>query len=173
MKKMVYGLFSVSFVLAISATNVNAQQSGYARSVSTNDLKSTRVEGRTISRSEAISTAQSDFAKKFNNASDVQWSTTGETMSVNFKNEGSKMRCTYNTSGALEYTLSYLKGSKIPGFIFNEVRRNDYYMDIVEVIEVKGRSRKTYFVRMEDKHSVVTVKVQNGNVEEHERFIKQ
>lgn len=171
MKTMMSAVISACVLFAASATDANAQQSAVPANyvVTGSTIRNT---GSAVDANLVNSNAVRTFNNKYKGAQDVLWSVSGQTTSVDFRENDVKMRATFNEKGALEYTIRYFFGSQIPASVRSMMKRDQYFMNITQVIEVRRNNQTTQFVKMENEISYVTVRVQNGETETFEEITK-
>ena len=173
MKTIVSTLFTVSCVLAVSITNLSAQESSYAVPASNNSNYSSTTSSTTTAPAGVSTKAFTFFNQNFSNATEVRWNSNGNTTSVNFKQNGIATRSTFDTKGNLEYTIRNYYGAQVPKNVVNIVRRNGYGMKILHDVEVKRRNVTSHFVKMEDETTFTTVQIHaDGEVTVYETFTK-
>ena len=113
-----------------------------------------------------------DFRKDFKNATDIKWVQSETGASVYFSNDGIKMRSSYNTRGAKEYTLKYYDEGKMPSDLRQRVRSNYYDHNISIVTEVERHNQTFYLVKMENENEYLTVKIADDEMSVFEKTTK-
>jgi hypothetical protein len=166
-------IIATAMILTAGATKVNAQLANYTvttpnltENSSTADNKSAGVAGVNTMVTES-------FSKTFPGVANVIWSKSEKTTWGYFKQQGVPVRVSYNQKGRLMYTIKYYGQSQVSEFIQNTLVREGYSMPVVQVTEIKSRYNTINLVRMEDQHSIVTVKIGiAGDVTVYEEFNK-
>jgi hypothetical protein len=164
---------AASLFLAAGASKVNAQLTNY--SVTTPNLTENRTDADNKRASVAgVSTVVTEnFSKTFPGVANVVWTKADKTTWGYFKQHGIPVRVSYNEKGKLLYTITYYNASQVSPLVENAIIREGYTMPIVQVTEIKARYNTFNLVRMEDKYSIVTLKVTpNGDVSVYEEFNK-
>lgn len=173
MKKVITFLFSMSCIVALTATSANAQENLYA--FASNNVYSAGpvYEIGPGGFGKTGTTAYSDFAKRFTNTSDVKWSGNAKYTFVYFKENDVRVRAIYNTKGKLLYTMKHFNGQQVPESLKSTMLQHGYGMQVNSAVEISSRYATTSFVKLESKTSFSTVQVlANGDVSEVEHFQK-
>lgn len=173
MKKAITFLFSVSCILALTNTDLNAQVNAYAVSVSSVNTSTSGI-GTKVNAPYGVSTkVYTDFSKRFSNTSEENWTTKGNLTFGYFKENGVPVRVIYGKNDKLKYAIRYYSGTQVPASFTNLVKENGYDMTVTNVTEVKRRFSTSSFVRMEDETSFTTIQVHpNGEISVFENYLK-
>lgn len=174
MKKVITFLFSMSCIVALTTTTVNAQDNLYAFASSTfNASSGPGNELGTGGSGKTGTTAYSDFAKRFTNTSDVKWTGNDKYTFVYFKENDVRVRAVYTNKGKMLYTIRHFNGQQVPEALKSTMLKNGYGMQVNSAVEIKSRYATTSFVKLESKTSFSTVQIlANGEVVEVEHFQK-
>jgi hypothetical protein len=113
-----------------------------------------------------------DFDKSFSNASEKQWFVLVDGFVVYFKLNHAKMKTFYDKKGERILTLSMYSEERLPFRVRDLVKRNYYDFDIYQVIEISKQDKTIYLVKLEDGHSMKTVRVEDDECEEVESYRK-
>jgi hypothetical protein len=172
MKKVFSILFGGS--LLFMAASVSAQENSFAAngSVSNFSYSGSKAGTKSLDLVDVNASALADFSSKYKDAEEVKWSAGNKTLSVYFKQNDVPMRSTYTENGKLEYTICYYVGSHVPEKIKNLIKRNRYDMEIMQVTEIQRRHQTIDLVRLEDAHTILTLRVEGNSVEPYETLTK-
>jgi hypothetical protein len=113
-----------------------------------------------------------DFDKSFAHAYDKQWYVLEDGLVVYFKLNEIQMKTFYDKRGDRILTLRFYGEEKLPFNVRDLVKRNYYDHQIFLVIEINSHDKNVYLVKMEDKHSWKTVRVEEGEYVEVESYRK-
>ena len=173
MKKAITFLFSVSCILALTSTQLNAQDNAYAVSVTSVNIPGS-VSGTSATAPNGVSTkVYADFSKRFSNTSEEIWTTKDNITFGYFKENGVPVRVVYGKNDKMKYSIRYYTGTQVPASFTKLVKENGYEMTITNVTEVKRRFSTSSFVKMEDETSFTTIQVHpNGEISVYENYLK-
>ena len=105
--------------------------------------------------------ATRDFKRNFENATDVKWVKHENGASVYFKNDGLKMRSSYNS-----------KETRMPSDLRRLVKSNYYDHNIAIVTEVNRHNQTYYLVKMENEKEYLTLKISDEEMTVFEKTNK-
>jgi hypothetical protein len=170
MKKTFF--IAASLILVAGASKVNAQLANYTVTAP-NLTENTAEANKTTSAAAVNATVTDHFAKKFPGVSNVVWTKAENTTWGYFKQHDVAVRVSYNEKGKLLYTIRYYNASQVLPSVQSTVTREGYTMPIVQVTEINTPYNTFNLVKMEDKYSIVTLRVTpNGDVSVYEELTK-
>ncbi|MGZ5220749.1 MAG: hypothetical protein ACXWV6_07715 [Chitinophagaceae bacterium] len=121
----------------------------------------------------SISTkAIKNFTKSFKNANDASWFAIKDGYVAEFKQDGISTKVYYNRKGTWVANLRCYFEDKLPRHVRHIVKSHYYDFNIYYVQEVTVGNETVYLVKIEDKTSLKTIKVQDGEMTETEAFNK-
>lgn len=121
----------------------------------------------------SISTkAIKNFTKTYKDASDASWFAIKDGYVAEFKRDGITTKVYYNPKGIWIANLRCYLEDKLPRDIRHLVKSHYYDFNIFYVQEVTVGNETVYLVKIEDKTSMKTIKVQDGEMTETEAFTK-
>jgi hypothetical protein len=177
MKKMTSNILMLSIILIAGQSTANAQNNGRDLAGTPKDLgfdfKNPSVNGSGIRLNEININAARDFKRKFKNATNITWTKSTNLTSVYFNQDDIRMRSTYNAKGDWEYTIRYYDEYKLPSEIRHLVRSTYYDMPIIMVTEFKRVDQITYFIRLENQKTLLTVMIREGEMTIFEQLSKK
>jgi hypothetical protein len=113
------------------------------------------------------------FSKTFGEKPGAKWFRTDNGFAVSFKNEQINTNVYYKTSGSIEYQINYYFEGQMPADVRHLIKSNFYDYTIVQVSEVVKDNTTGYFVKVEDKSSIKTIRVIGEEYEVIETLIKK
>jgi len=116
--------------------------------------------------------ALKSFSTSFKNPVGASWSQVGKYFLAKFEADGKKQKALFNKNGAIIYTISYGVEKDLPSDLRKQVKANYYDYTISMAIEVNENNRTIWVVRMEDSATLITVRLENGEMEEVQNFKK-
>lgn len=166
-------IIAATMILAAGASKVNAQLANYTVTTPNLTENSSTADNKTTGVAGVNTMVTESFSKAFPGVANVIWSKSENTTWGYFKQQGVPVRVSYNQKGRLLYTIKYFGQSQVSEFIQNSLVREGYKMAVVQVTEIKSRYNTFNLVKMEDKNSIVTVKIDAaGDVSVYEEFNK-
>ena len=123
--------------------------------------------------SEVNSKVLRSFYKSYGEVKDAKWSKTDNGFAVSFKNDGLVNNVFYKKSGTVEYKIKYYFEDKLPADVRHLVKANFYDYSITQVSEVLKDNATGYFVKIESKYNIKTVRVIGDEYEVVEDMIKK
>ena len=108
----------------------------------------------------------------YKNASDVIWIKSDNGFAVYFSNDGIKTRILYNKRGDRLCVIRDYGEDRLPREIRNIVKSVYYDYSIYLVNEVTVEPRTGYVVKVQDKTSLIEVKIVDGVMEVMNEYIK-
>jgi hypothetical protein len=112
------------------------------------------------------------FSNYFGNAAEQNWSMVGRDFLNRFHANGVLTNALFDKRGSLIYTITYGAEKDLPNGIRKIVKREYFDYLITMAIHVKENSRTIWVVQMEDEKTHLTVRIENGEMEEVRQFNK-
>lgn len=116
--------------------------------------------------------AVKDFNRSYKKQSNAAWFAIKDGYVAIFTEDGVKTRVYYNPKGRLIGDIRSYEEDKLPKEIRHQVKSTYYDYNIFYVNELTVGQEKVYLVKIEDKTSFKTIRVQNGEMTETEAFQK-
>jgi len=116
--------------------------------------------------------AVKSFSKSYKKQSNAAWFTIEDGFVAIFTEGGVKTRVYYDTKGRLIGDIRSYMEDNLPKDIRHQVKSTYYDFDIFHVNEVTVGNTKVYLVKIEDKTSFKTIRIQDGEMTETEAFQK-
>ena len=114
-----------------------------------------------------------NFNKVFGERPDAVWTKTAEGFVVHFKDGKRSTNVYFSPKGAIDYRVNYYFEDELPREVRHTVKSNFYDYFITHVSEVHKGDFVCYFVKIEDKTSIKTVRVTDDEYEVIEELTKQ
>ena len=113
------------------------------------------------------------FTRQFKKASETSWNPSEEGFIVNFTDDGHRSTAAYDKNGKWIYTIRRYTADNLDRNIVDIVKDSYYYYYItgIERVEQRG-SDAVYLVHLEDKNTLKTVRITNGDTELVQDFVK-
>ncbi len=180
MKKILSALTAIILAVAIYG-NAGAQQASPGKAG--NELKLSMALTNTGESANTISAkanaaglnvkALKDFQRSFKNVSNASWFVTDEgTMLASFTVDAVQNTVAYDKKGRWIYSIKRYDEAQLPKEIRSGVKSVYYDYSIAHVEEVSINDRVIYIVHLEDATTMKTLRIENGEIEEAENFIK-
>ena len=116
--------------------------------------------------------AVKDFTKTYKNAGDARWFVISDGFLAEFKQGGIKTKVFYDRKGRGVGSIREYLEDQLPRNIRHIVKSQYYDYNIYYVQEVSVSDKIAYLVKIEDKTSLKTIRVLNGEMTEIEAFKK-
>ena len=113
------------------------------------------------------------FYRSFGEKPDAKWAKTDNGFVVHFKDSNISTNVYFRNNGAIEYRVNYYSEDQLPASVRHTVRSNFYDYSIRQVSEVHKDGDVSYFVKVEDKLSVKTIRVVEQEWQVVEEITKQ
>jgi len=123
--------------------------------------------------SEVNSKILKNFYRSYGEKPGAKWSKTDNGFAVSFKNNNMNTNVYYKNSGSVEYKINYYFEDQLPKDVRHIVKSNFYDYSITQVSEVHKNGSIGYFVKIEDKYFIKTVRVLNEEWEVVESLVKK
>lgn len=112
------------------------------------------------------------FANSFKDISNVKWYRLGKFYLVYFFKNSNNNKALYDAKGHLQYCISYGTEKNLPARIRKMVKREYVEFNILQAVEVNEERRNIWVINVSDDDYLITVRVENGNIEEVHRYTK-
>ena len=116
--------------------------------------------------------ALQSFSKSFKNHVSANWYQVGKHFLATFEENGKKQKALFNKNGAMIYSIAYGFEKDLPADLRKQIKSNYYDQSISMAIEVNENNRTIWVVRLEDETTTTTVRLENGEMEEVQKFRK-
>lgn len=116
--------------------------------------------------------ALKSFRTSFKNPVGASWYQVGKYFLAKFEADGKKQKALFNKNGAIIYTISYGFEKDLPTELRKAIKSNYYDQTISMAIEVNENNRTIWVVRLEDESSSTLVRLENGEMEEVQKYKK-
>jgi len=116
--------------------------------------------------------ALKNFSKSYQKQSDASWFAIADGFVAIFTADGVKTKAYYDSKGRPVGDVRTYQEDKLPKEIRHMVKSTYYDFNIFIVNEVTVDNAKVYLIKIEDKTSFKTIRVQDGEMSETEAFIK-
>jgi hypothetical protein len=128
------------------------------------------AEGRSVPINEKI---VMNFKEIYPNAMQVSWIENPETYTVYFVENGIKVNIIFNRDGSFVSSARYYKEEYLPYYLLAEIRKKYPSKKVYGVSEMTTPGMISYFVKLEDAKSWITIKMDSeGNMKLVEKFKK-
>ncbi len=114
------------------------------------------------------------FSNSFKNVTNTKWFRVEDMYLVQFIKNENQHKALYDVKGNLVYTISYGSEKNLPRDVRRLVRKEyvGFEYNILQAIEVNEDKRNIWVVNLDDGESLVTVRVENGFIEEVKNYRK-
>jgi len=116
--------------------------------------------------------ALKNFSKSYQKQSDASWFAIADGFVAIFTADGVKTKAYYDSKGRPVGDVRTYQEDKLPKEIRHMVKSTYYDFNIFLVNEVTVDNAKVYLIKIEDKTSFKTIRVQDGEMSETEAFTK-
>lgn len=113
------------------------------------------------------------FHQSFGEKPDAQWSRTDKGFVVCFKENSISTNVYFMCDGTVDYRVNYYSEAQLPRAVRHIVKSSFYDYSITQVSEVRKDDVVNYFVKAEDKASIITIRVVGDEWKIMESIIKQ
>jgi hypothetical protein len=179
-KKFLSGLAVSILALAITS-GLHAQESGSTAKIKTPGSVESLIADETAAANNRPASVLpgrinikvvKSFGKSFGNIPDKKWYVLEDGYVVYFKVDDISMKAVYNKKGTWMHTLRFYTEKNLPFAVRDLVKRTYYDFSIFLVIEIETDNKIIYLLKMEDKNSLKTVRVIDGEINEIEHYSK-
>ncbi|MEP7377070.1 MAG: hypothetical protein ABI675_26960 [Chitinophagaceae bacterium] len=177
MKKQ-FSLYKLGVIpLIILCCSVNAQTTGLNANLNTSSSKEVAMNDDKelpafSSYSAFTAKAVKNFSKNFKDADNAGWAATIDGYKAEFTKEGIETKVFYNRKGQWVASVRNYFEDKLPRDIRHQVKSKYYDYNIFYVQEITVGEKMTYLVKIEDKDSIKTIRLADGEMEEYLAFEK-
>lgn len=133
----------------------------------------TATDNNAIAVDEINRKALRDFYRSYGEVTDARWTKTDNGYAVKFKKDGMSTVVFYTGRGAVDCIINYYSGEKLPENVRAIVRTTFYDYTISQVAEVHKNGVVAHVIKIEDKKTIKTIKVINGEYEVTEELTKR
>jgi hypothetical protein len=161
--------FSVLLVLFIASSS-NGQSLSNSYSLS-NDHEFDISENGSA-RTRLGTQAARNFSREFKDVHNESWSKKEDGYRARFSKDGINYMVDYNQKGKWVNTIRIYNEDEMPARLRKSIKMAYLDFSIVKVIELKIGKVISYFVKIEDKYSLKTIQVTDGEMEVVEDYIK-
>jgi hypothetical protein len=154
----------VTFLL-VFASNASAQ-------TSKRDFKITGDEVVAAPVVSNESKAYKSFRRFYPGVSDEKWMSEKDHYFVTFSQNDIKNKVVFTRNGRIDYTLKMYYEKDLPSSVRRSVKSAYFDYDITNVQELVVKNNRIYLVKITDGKSWKTIRVQNGELEEIEYYVK-
>ena len=104
------------------------------------------------------------FNETFAAAQDVKWEEYKNYYTVSFVHSGIRSKVNYDNNGYVIGSLRYYAPQNLPLNIYNRLRKEYSNKELYGVIEVTVEAEVTYFVKIQDEKSWITIKIDPSGI---------
>ncbi|HTQ27109.1 MAG TPA: hypothetical protein VMI35_03240 [Puia sp.] len=112
------------------------------------------------------------FEASFPDAENPAWYKLDKNYLVKFMTKDQSNRALYKNNGMLIYHIRYGHEQNLPDDVRKIVKSSYYDYSIMSVIYVNQDQRDIWVVNVEDSQKIILVRVENGEIEEVEKYNK-
>ena len=180
MKKQFF-LYKLGIIPLITlCCSVNAQKTGFNANLNTPSSKEVALNDNTndkelphyIGNSSLSTKALKDFTKTFKEAGNATWFDTNDGFMAKFSKEDVETKVFYDRKGRWIANVRNYQENKLPQEIRRMVKSTYYDYSIFLVQEITVGDKTAYLVKIEDKNSIKTIRIVDGEMDEYEAFEK-
>jgi len=166
--------------LIILCCSVNAQTKNLNANLNSPSSKEVALDDNTKERDLSASNNNStmstkalkNFSKTFKDADNAAWEETGDGLKAEFTKDGIETNVFFDRKGRWIANVRNYQEDKLPKEIRHQVKSVYYDYNIFYVQEITVGDKMAYLVKMEDKSSVKTIRVVDGEMDEYLAFEK-
>ena len=116
--------------------------------------------------------ALKSFQSSFKNYAGANWYQVGKHFLATFEADGKKQKALFTKNGAMIYSIAYGFEKDLPAELRKQIKSNYFDQTIGMAIEVNENNRTIWVVRIEDEKTTTTLRLENGEMEEVQKFRK-
>jgi hypothetical protein len=158
MKKIILTLFVALQMLAIAAQD--------------KDTVITLPEVRITSASAITTSVYSSFRRAFPEAENLRWYKYDRDYLAKFFMKDMEHNALFRKNGVMKYDISYGYENQLPEKIKDDILKAYDNYKIIRAIHVKAYERSIWIVKLEGERKYMTVRVEDGEMDEVESFYK-
>jgi hypothetical protein len=180
MKKQFF-LYKLGVIpLIILCCSVNAQTNRLNANLNTSSSKEVALNDNTKDKelprfnnhSGPGAKALKNFSKTFKGADNAAWSQTGDGLKAEFTKDDIETKVFYDRKGRWIANVSGYQEDKLPKDIRHRVKSSYYDYSIFYVQEITAGDKTAFLVKIEDKNSIKTIRISDGEMDEYQAFEK-
>jgi len=126
----------------------------------------------TSTRTKVPDKVWTNFQKYFTNAHSPEWYEINKRFLVKYMTEDEKNQAVFTKKGKLVYNISYGYEKSLPEDLRKQVKNTYYDYDITRAIKVNTNNREIWVVNVENAKNFILIRLENGELEEVERYNK-
>ena len=115
---------------------------------------------------------KTEFNKQFAGATDIKWYDLDKKFLVRFYMNDQKHQSLFSKKGMLIYDISFGTEKNLPTEVRKQVKSTYFDYSISLVYKVEEDKRTIWIVNMEDNKTLITVRVEDGEMEEVRKLQK-
>ncbi|MEN9371208.1 MAG: hypothetical protein RL152_1536 [Bacteroidota bacterium] len=158
MKKIILTLFIAGHILGVAAQD--------------KDAVVTLPEVRITSASAITTSVYSSFRKAFPEAENLRWYKYDRDYLAKFFMKDMEHNALFRKNGVMKYDISYGHDKDLPEKIKEDILKAYDNYKIIRAIHVKAYERSIWIVKLEGERKYLTVRVEDGEMDEVESFYK-
>ena len=158
MKKIILRLFIAGHILGVAAQD--------------KDAVVTLPEVRITSASAITTSVYSSFRKAFPEAENLRWYKYDRDYLAKFFMKDMEHNALFRKNGVMKYDISYGHDKDLPEKIKEDILKAYDNYKIIRAIHVKAYERSIWIVKLEGERKYLTVRVEDGEMDEVESFFK-
>lgn len=158
MKKIILTLFVSSQILGLAAQD--------------KDTVVTLPEVRITSASAITTSVYSSFRRAFPDAENLRWYKYDRDYLAKFFMKDMEHNALFRKNGVMKYDISYGHDKDLPEKIKDDILKAYDNYKIIRAIHVKAYERNIWIVKLEGERKYLTVRVEDGEMDEVESFYK-
>ncbi len=144
----------------VNATAFNASDVQKTYLFLTDDGSLPKVDAATVNVK-----ALKDFSKSFKNAVGEKWYSVSDGFIANFSQDGIETKVAYNKKGKWHSTLLTYDGTKLPSDVRDLVKSTYNNFSILVAYEIHLDNNLVYILKLEDKKTLKTLRITDGEIE--------
>ena len=164
---LVHGAYAQTSKLHNELTNPSSKEVAYANDAKELESLSGAGDAMTSINTKAVKSFSKSYKK-----SHATWFAIPDGFVAIFSENGIKTKVYYDNKGRLIGDIQTYQEDKLPKEIRHQVKSTYYDFNIMVVNELTVGSEKVYLVKIEDKTSFMTLRLQNGEMTETEVYQK-
>lgn len=125
-----------------------------------------------IKKSNSLFNAERNFRQSYPNVTGGRWNSIADGYIAKFQEKAVKYEVAYDKKGRWQHTILIYNEDQLPSQLRRTVKSVYVDFTIVKVVEVTIGRRHTYFIKMEDSNTFLTVQVVNGEFVELKSYVK-
>ena len=163
--------------LIILCCSVNAQTKSLNANLNSPSSKEVALDDNTKEsdlKNNSVMSAKAlkNFSKTFKDADNASWEETGDGFKAEFTKEDIKTNVYFDRKGRWVANVRNYQEDKLPKEIRHRVKSVYYDYNIFYVQEITVGEKMAYLVKIEDKSSVKTIRIADGEMDEYLAFEK-